>query len=195
MGLLDRLFRQAEPPDPPTDKQLAFAKRKSIHVPDNATKSDLINLIAQWKRANPEEVAKGQQITSKIVDRKLGKEGAEVRAYWEKLEHEQAAVVAVYERGKKTVVDVLAVGEVEVIETKKTAKVKVWFEAPKFMRDRYIGEHILWGETNPFGLETTKILWHQIFARNFSGIREGLKIQEYRKAVEKGMKVAEKLIR
>jgi len=93
-------------------------------------------------------------------------------------------MLAVYTRGKETIVDVLRVNEAFIDDR---SKLKLGVEAPKVVKDRYIGDYLDWDKH--FELAIGSLLYHEPLHSDFHSDGN----DAYRKVVEKGLKIARKL--
>jgi hypothetical protein len=90
-------------------------------------------------------------------------------------------MLAIYKKGKETIVDVLQVNEVFITAR---GQLKLGVEAPKVVKDKYIGNYLDWDKH--FELSFASIIYHEPLHINFDDDGN----DAYRKVVEKGLKIA-----
>jgi hypothetical protein len=100
-------------------------------------------------------------------------------------------ILAIYTRRKETIVDVLRVNAA-FIDVR--GKLQLGVEAPKVVKDRYIGDHLDWDKH--FELPIEALLYHErldpeFYTHDAEGYGPGNKA--YRKLVERGLKIARKM--
>jgi len=66
--------KYAPPFEPPSEKQLRYAKRLRIEVSEGMDKSALCDAISDVERADPEVKANRERVKAKARERKFGKE-------------------------------------------------------------------------------------------------------------------------
>ena len=120
----------------------------------------------------------------KVRERKFGKELIEEETRWNRFADDVGYMLAVYKRGKETIVDVLRVNEAVLTDT---GKMGLGVEAPKLVKDRYIGDHLEWDKY--FELALDSILYHEPLHADFHNDGN----DAYRKVVENGMKIARRI--
>jgi len=178
------LFRKQPPADPPTDKQRKYTARLGIDVAPTMTKSSLSAAIADFERRSPSAAAQRERIRAMARERKFGKDLVAKESRWNQFADDVGYMLAVYNRGKETIVDVLRVSEA-IITVR--GKLKLSLEAPKVVRDRHIGAYLDWDRHLELSIDA--LLYHEPLHAGFHS--DG--IDAYRKAVERGLKVARKL--
>ncbi len=134
-------FKKRPPADPPTDKQRRYAAKLGIDVPPTMTKAELSDAIADAERRNPSLAEKREQVKTKVREKKFGRELVEEEDRWNRFATEGGYVLAIYTRRKETIVDVLCVNEAFIDDQ---GKLKLGVDAPKVVKDRYIGDHLDW---------------------------------------------------
>jgi len=178
-------FKKKRPPeDLPTEKQRKYAARLGIKVPPSMSKAELSAAISEAECHNPSLAQKRQQVKKKIYEREFSKELVEQEDQWNRFADNVGYMLVVYTRGKETIVDVLRVNGAFITER---GKLNLEVEAPKVVKDRYIGDHLDWDKY--FELPVKSILYHEPLHADFHGDGN----DAYRKVVERGMKIARKL--
>lgn len=184
-------FKRRPPGDPPTEKQRGYAAKLGINVPPTMTKAELSDAIADAERRNPALAEQRERVKAKVREKKFGKELVDEEDRWNRFAHEVGYMLAVYTRGKETIVDVLRVNEAFIDDR---GKLKLGVEAPKVVKDRYVGDHLDWDEH--FELPIESLLYREpvdpdFYTHDAEGYGPGNKA--YQKIVEKGLKIARKL--
>jgi hypothetical protein len=177
--------RQPEPPyEPPTEKQIRYAKKLRIEVARGMSRFELSALIAEAEVRNPRLAREREAINSKRREREYGKELIEEEAWWGRKAERRRYMVAVYKDRQEIVVDVLSVGGAEITGP---GSITLAVSAPKLRHDRYIGEYLDWDRD--FELPLKKLLHHEWLHEGFHA--DG--IDAYREVVERGLKAARRL--
>jgi len=145
------------------------------------SRSALSLAIADAERKNPAAAAERLRIKAKVRERKFGKRLIEEEARWNGFAEAVGYMLAVYSRRKETIVDVLRVNGANITDR---GKLKLGVEAPKLVRDRYIGDYLDWHKY--FELPIESLLHHEPLHGDFHA--DG--IPAYRKVVKKGLKIA-----
>lgn len=160
-------FKRKPPLDPPTEKQIGYAKRLGIVVTPDMSKDAVSDEI------------------SKI---ELGPEMFAAKKKWEAIAATDGYILAIYSKGAETIVDVLRVNDVS-IEGQKTKGLKLEVESPKRIKDKDIGDYLEWDRG--FNLTIDKLLHSEVLPKDFydSGI------PGYQKVIDRGLKIAQKLKR
>jgi hypothetical protein len=184
-------FKKGPPADPPTEKQRRYAAKLGIDVPPTMTKAELSAAIAGAERSNPALVEQRERVKSKVREKKFGKELIDQEDRWNRFADEVGYMLAVYSRREETIVDVLRVNEAFIDDR---GKLKLGVEAPKVVKDRYVGDHLDWDKH--FDLPIESLLYHEpidldFYTHDAEGYGPGNKA--YQKLVEKGLKIARKL--
>jgi hypothetical protein len=177
-------FLRRKPVNPPTDKQLRYAKRLGIAVTSNMGRQEVSAAIAAAERANPELAARRETVTRKARERRFGPELIQQEQQWNRFADTTEFMLAIYQRGKETIVDVLRVNGASVNDR---GKLILDVQAPKVTRDRYIGAYLEWD--HEFELSVEKLRRYEPLTADF--YMEGN--DAYRRAVERGLKIARKL--
>jgi len=178
-------LRKKKPPaDPPTEKQRNYAKRLGIAITSSMRKADVSAAISEAGRRNPAQAKKREKIKKKTREAKFGKEVIDEENRWNEFADRVGYMLAIFNRGKETVVDVLRVNEAFI---RDRGKLKLAVEAPKVVKDRHIGDYLDWDKH--FELPIDAILHHEPLHANFHDDGN----DAYRKIVEKGLKLAKKL--
>lgn len=184
-------FKKKPPPDPPTEKQLRYAKKLGIVVTPSMGKDDVSAAIGAAERASPRLAEQRDRVKRKSRERKFGPELIAEESRWNGFADDTEYMLAIYRHGKEIVVDVLRVNEACINER---GKLVLGVEAPKLVKDRHIGEHLEWERS--FQLPREKLLYHEPLGPDFythdsNGFGPGNKA--YQQAVQRGLKVARKL--
>lgn len=180
-----KFFRRHPEPDPPTDKQRRYAAKLGIAVPPGMTKRELSAAIHEAEKRVPAATGKRERTKRKSRERKHGKETGEQEEFWNRFSADVGYMLAVFTRGKETVVDVLLVNEAEVDD-----QGELWLvvEFPKLVKDRSLGAYLEWDQGS-HDLPVSSLLHYEPLHPKF----ESDGVNAYRKAVEKGLKIARKL--
>jgi hypothetical protein len=184
-------FKRRPPADPPTEKQRRYAAKLGIDVPPTMTKAELSDAIAGAERRNPALAEQRERVKTRVREKKLGKELVNEEDRWNHFADEVGYMLAVYTRRKETIVDVLRVNEAFIDDR---GKLKLGVEAPKAVKDRYIGVHLFWDKY--FELPIESLLYHEpldpeFYSHDADGYGPGNKA--YQSIVEKGLKIARKM--
>jgi hypothetical protein len=177
-------FKKRPPADPPTEKQCRYAAKLGIDVPPTMSKAELSAAIADAERRNPALAEQRERVKSKVREKKFGRELIDEEDRWNRFADEVGYMLAVYTRGKETIVDVLRVNEAFIDDR---GKLKLGVEAPKVVKDRDIGDYLDWDKH--FELPIQSLLYHEPLHSDFHSDGNDF----YRKVVEKGLKIARKL--
>ncbi len=178
------IFKRRPPPDPPTGKQRCYAAKLGIEVPPTMTKEELSVAIADTERRNPSLAEQRERVKRKVREKKLGRELVGEEERWNCFADQVGYMLAVYTRGKETIVDVLRVNETFIDDR---GNLRLGVEAPRVVKDRNFGKWLDWDRH--FELPIGSLLYHEPLHSDFHS--EGN--DAYRKAVEKGLKIARKL--
>ncbi len=177
-------FKKKPPSDPPTEKQLRYAKRLGITVTPSMSKDDVSAAIGAAERVNPRLGQDRERVKAKARERKFGPELIAEEERWNQFAETTEYMLAIYRHGKAIVVDVLRVNEAWINER---GKLVLGVAAPKVVKDRHIGDWLDWDRH--FELSREKLLHFEALHREFHD--EGN--DAYRRTVERGLKVARKL--
>jgi hypothetical protein len=194
------LFKRKPPADPPTQRQLNYAKKLNLTVTSAMSKDDVSNLISVAEAKYPKAKRQREHINRKRQEQadaqsiaedaqwiaECGPELLETERKWQAFSEGEGYILAVYVKGKDTIVDVLRVNDVY-IEGKKRKTLKLHVEAPKLTKDKYIGDYLEW--ERDFEVPIDKLLYHEALPNNFYD----LGIPAYQKAVERGLEIAKRL--
>ena len=187
-------FFRRKPIDPPTAKQAAHAKKLGITVTPKMSKSDVSNAIASAENANPKlqkrraaYETKQQALADAEYDKAYTPEVRAAEKHWGNLADSDAFILAVYRKGKETVVDALQVYDTDLTGTKKF-KLKLLMMAPKLRKDKYIGDYLEW--EREFSIPFERLLHYELLPSNF----ENLGIPGYQRAINRGLKTAKRLL-
>ena len=178
-------LRKNKPPlDPPTEKQLKYASRLDITVLPSMSKADVSYAISEAERRNPAQAINRENIKKKTQDKKCDKELIDKQHQWNIFSERVEYMLAIFIRGKNTIVEVLRVNEALITER---GKLKLGVEAPKVVKDRHIGDYLDWDKY--FELPFDAILHYEPLHTNFHDDGN----DAYRKVIEKGLLLANNL--
>jgi hypothetical protein len=177
-------FKKKRPADPPTDKQLRYAKKLGITVTRSMGKDDVSAAISAAERANPRLAADRERVKTKAREFKFGPELIAEEARWDHFADSTEYMLAIYRRGKEIVVDVLRVNEAFI---DNRGKLRLSVEAPKVVKDQDIGDLLDWDEH--FELLREELLHFEPLHAGFHADGN----DAYRQTVERGLKLARKL--
>lgn len=177
-------FKKKPALDPPTEKQLRYAKKLGIALAPTMSKDDVSAAISAVERANPRLAEKRERVKAKARRRDFGPEVVAEEARWNEFADSTQYTLAIYRRGKEIIVDVLRVNEAFI---DKRGKLVLGVEAPKVVKDRDIGDYLDWDRH--FELSREKLLHFEPLHSNFHD--EGN--EAYRRVVQRGLKIARKL--
>jgi hypothetical protein len=178
------LFRKKRPSDPPTDKQLRYAKKLGIRITASMSKDDVSAAIGAAERANPRLAEDRERVKAKARERKFGPELIAEEKRWNEFGDTTEYMLAIYRHGKQIIVDVLRVNDAWINER---GKLVLGVEAPKVVKDRDIGNWIDWDRY--FELSREKLLHFEPLHPKFH--EDGN--DAYQRTVERGLKLARKL--
>ncbi len=173
---------------PPTQKQIAYAKKLGIIVTPAMSKYDVSEAIDKVLAANPKLLRQREHIKEKMQAKYYQECGPELIAAekkWRELSEKVCYIIAAYEYRKETIVDVLLV-EDAYIEGDKNRDVKLALASPKLIKDKIAGDYLEWDKS--FELPLRKLLYYEPLYADFSLAG----IEDYKKAVLKGLKIAKK---
>ena len=185
------LFRKKLPANPPTDKQLRYAKKLGITVTLSMSKDDLSAAISAAERAHPRLAVDRERVKTKARERKFGSALIAEESGWNEFADGTEFMLAIYRYKNEIVVDVLRVNEAWINER---GKLVLSVEAPKVVKDRHIGQYLDWDRY--FELPREKLLQYEPLCADFythdsTGFGPGNKA--YQQAVQRGLKLARKL--
>ena len=178
------LFGKKPPDDPPTEKQRRYAKVLSIEVTPDMTKADLSYEIAKAEKRSPKHAKQRAEYKRNQRIREFGREAVEKEEEWNEFADEQDYMLAIYQRGKDIIVDVLRVLGADI---NKRKKVVLDVQAPKVVKDPDIGRVIEW--EREFTLPLEKLLYFEGLGRDYFLPDD---LEKYKKLVERGLKIAKK---
>lgn len=177
-------FKKRPPADPPTEKQRRYAAKLDIDVPPTMSKAELSDAIADAERRNPALAKQRERVKTKARERKFGEELVDEEDRWNRFADKVGYMLAVYTRGKETIVDVLRVNEALIDDR---GKLKLGVEAPKVVKDRDIGDFLDWDKH--FELAIGSLIYHEPLHSDFHSDGK----DAYRNVVEKGLTIVHKL--
>ena len=187
------LFKRKPPADPPTQRQLNYAKILGLTVSPTMSKDDVSKIISKAEAKNPKAKRQREHINRKRQEKadaqwadECGPELLEAERKWQTFSEGEGYILAAYVKGKNTIVDVLRVIDAY-IEGAKKKTLKLYVAAPKLRKDKYIGNYLEW--ERDFELPIDKLLYHEPLPTNFYD----LGIPAYQKAVKRGLKIAKRL--
>jgi hypothetical protein len=188
-GFLLGLFKRREPPEPPTENQRRYAAKLGIPISPNMTKGGLSKAISEAERKNPAAAEKRSQIKEKVKrrvrEKRFGKELVDQEERWNHFAAEIGYMLAIYTEGRETVVDVLYVSDV-FIDPDDGLCLDV--EGPDVIKGSYKGgNRLIWDQR--FDLPIKSLHYHEALHRKFDSDGN----HAYRKAIQKGLKIARKL--
>jgi len=193
------LFRK-KPPDrglPPTEKQLRFAMRIGVPVPEGMTRDQLSRALDSAMERDPSIAKRMEHIAeererraTKKREEHLGPDIIRQEQQWDDFAAEGVQFLAVYEHRKEWVVDVIQPFEAVVDEEKR--RVRLEFHVPRRRRDRDIGEEILeWDdEKRPVSIPPKNLHYWEPVQHDLM-----FDIPRYSKLVQRGLKIAKAIKR
>jgi hypothetical protein len=172
------------PVEPPTKKQLGYAKKLGVTVTPKMSKADVSAIISEAERANPKLRQQREHVKQSQRERKYGPELIEAERKWNELSDQVRYILAVYRKGKETIVDVLDCGDADINER---GKLILNASLPKVVNDPHLGKILEWDKT--LTLPVDDIRHYEPLHPNF----HDEEIEGYQRAVERGLKIARKL--
>lgn len=169
--------------NPPTTKQVKYARMLKIQITELMSKDDVSTAISRVEKANPELVQKREQAKQKARIKRYGEEAIKIETHWNTICDQNPMVLLIYERGKNIIVDVV---EVCGTEFDSKDKIKVCFVAPKLRKDQYLGTYLEWEKE--FSVRPNKILHHELITQEI----DFMDTDRYQKCVETGLQIAKK---
>lgn len=151
---------------PPSSRQCSHAKSLGVAVTKKMSRGDVSAAIAHAERC--------QQFGVDLV--------AEENR-WLAFAEGEGTILAVYLKGRTKIVDVLRVYGAS-IQGRGKHTLSLSVEIPRIHKDRHIGEYVDFDAT--FELPLTKLLHHE-------PVTIDLDVEKYRKAVERGLKIAKRI--
>lgn len=177
-------FKKKPPSEPPTQKQLRYAKKLRIALTPSMSKDDVSAAISAAERANPPLAQQRERVKAKVRERKFGPELIAEETQWNHFADSTEYMLAIYRHGKEIVVDVLRVNEAWIDDR---GKLRLGVEAPKVVKDRHVADYLDWDRH--FELLREKLLHFEPLHRDFHDDGN----DAYRRTVERGLKLARKL--
>ncbi|QDT10716.1 hypothetical protein [Planctomycetes bacterium K23_9] len=177
-----------QPRDRPTKKQLDYAKLCGVAVRPGMNRSAVSSAIDAAFKADPKLGFKAAARKKRDDTKHAGQyaERDKLLKKWNQFADGPEYMLAIYEKGKNVVVDVLRVNEAD--ESGKTG-VSLFCEAPKLRKDKHLGEHLEFERV--VKLNVKKLLYHEPLPR-FQDDHD-TEIDRYQKAVKRGLGIAKKL--
>lgn len=184
-------FLNPEPFTPPTERQLKYAKRLGVVVSAEMSKSDVSEAIDFAISQNPAEqkrLADYQLKQRAALDKErleeFGSELVAAETSWIEFADSTRFMLAIYRRGKSTIVDILEVYDADIVEVRKKPTLKLRVLAPKLVKDRWIGEYLEWEKE--FELPIHNLLWCEALSPDF----HELGLETHQHAIERGLEIA-----
>jgi hypothetical protein len=147
---------------------------------------DVSDAISEAEQSRPKR--KPKKATPKSAKAQRAADDAEaLEADWEEFSESVVFMLAIYERGKNVIVDVL---QVNGAFTTARNKVKLDVCGPKRVKDKYIGEYLDWDKD--FELPLEKLLHHEPLHSEFQADTDKSDA-EYQAVVKRGLKIARNL--
>ena len=171
--MLNWLFGKKAPADPPTAKQLNYARKLGLSVPEGASRTEVSALLSNAEAANPKRARQREHVKEKQRAKLETPELKQQEAYWNDLGDRDKWLIAVYKSGKNVKGDVLRVCGADIDEK---GKLIIQLEAGKIVRQKDVGEFIEDGRS--LELDASRILWCQV-VDDFDSFDE---IDRYRKS-------------
>lgn len=155
--MLEWLFGSSPRTDPPTDKQLRYAKKLGIVVSANADRATLSQLIGEAESKNPSLKANREIVKQKQLIRKYGQARVDEKQRWEDLADKEKWMLVVFNRGNSKISEIVRINGGKI---SARGKMKVLVETVKIINDRFAGQFIDVGRYLELSLD--KIVWHEI---------------------------------
>ena len=188
------LFRKKLPDRglPPTDKQIRFAKRIGMPVPDGMTRDQLSRALDAAMARDPsipkqmERIAAGRaRSATKQREDHLGQDIIRQEQQWDRFAEEGVQLLAIYEHRKELVVDIIQPFQATVDDEKRSIRLK--FHVPRRRHDKDIGQEILeWDdEKRPVSIPPKNLHYWEPVKTDLM-----FDIPGYSKLVKRGLKIA-----
>lgn len=155
--MLKWLFGSRPPADPPTDKQLRYARKLGLAIPENADKATLSRLIGQAEARDPSLTATRADVKAKQRLRKYGQDKIDEEARWQAFADAEKWMLVVFSRGKSKVAEVVRINGADI---SASGKIKIATEVMKITNDRQAGPLVDVGQYIEISVD--KIDWHEI---------------------------------
>jgi hypothetical protein len=186
-------FFKSKNVDPPSERQLNYARKLGIAVTSRMSKADVSDAISIAEQKNPNARLQREHINRKQAARaeekwasECGPELLGTKEQWSRFGEQGGFILAIYRRGENTIVDVLQVNDA-FIDGARKKKLKLCVASPKVIKDRDIGDYLGW--ERDFELDVDKLLYYEPLQVDF----EDAGIASYQHAVEHGLKKAKTL--
>jgi hypothetical protein len=183
-------FKKSPPPELPTQKQLNYAKKLGIKVTAGMSKWDVSEAIESAERRNPKLKRQREHIIEKKRIKDCGSELIAAEKQWQKFAETVEFMLAIYKRGKETIVDVLRVNDVFVDGHKKKV-LKLCVESPRLVKDKDIGCYLDWDHS--FELPIENLFYYEPLHADFPKEILDNGISVYTQIVKKGLRIAKRL--
>jgi hypothetical protein len=144
--------------DPPTERQLNYAKKLGIPVTANMSKTDVSEAIAQVERQNPSLARQRQHVNESRYRRTHGAELVEAEEKWQQLADNNKWMIAVYQSGKTANVSVIRLNEASIADN---GKLEISGEVAEVEHNK-THEYSLIDLEKSIVLPFEKIKWHEI---------------------------------
>jgi len=181
-------FFKKAPVDPPTEKQLRYAAKLGIAVKPGMGKGQLSDAISAYEAKNPKAARQREHVAARRKAKKPqaepSRELIEEENRWNEFAESTCHMLAIYQKGKQRIVDVLQVDQAELTNR---SKLRLSLVAPVVRKDRHIGDWLEWDKS--FELPIEKLLYFEPLTADF--MHAGL--DAYKKAVARGLKVAKSM--
>jgi len=155
--MLGWLFGSRTPADPPTEKQLRYARKLGITLPENADKATLSSLIGEAESRDPSLKTKRENVKEKIRVCKHGHNKIDEEARWQALADAEKWMLVVFKRGKSKVAEVVRINGADISDG---GKIMIETEVMKIINDRHLGMLVDAGKYIEISVD--KIEWHEI---------------------------------
>jgi len=155
--MLKWLFGSRPPADPPTDKQLRYARKLGVVIPENADKATLSHLIGQAEKRDPSLKTKLESVKAKQRVRKHGQDKIDEEARWQALADAEKWMLVVFTHGKSKVAEVVRINGVDI---SPSDTIKLETEVMKIANDRHAGPLVDVGRY--IEIPADKIDWHEV---------------------------------
>ncbi len=155
--MLKWLFGSRPPADPPTEKQLRYARKLGITIPENTDKAILSQLIGQVESRDPSLKTKRENVKEKQRVRKHGQDKIDEEAQWQALADAEKWMLVVFTRGKSKVAEVVRINGADI---STGGKIKIETEVMEITNDRHAGPLV--DVERYIEISVDKIDWHEI---------------------------------
>lgn len=150
------LFKKEQPPDPPTERQLNYARKLGIDTA-GMSKADVSYAISDAETRNPSLGKQREQAKVAKHAKQHGPELIQLEQHWQKLADVEKWIVAVYQSGKSMKIDVIRVNGASLTDK---GVLELECEIAKIKMDRDLGQIVDLGRY--VELAFNKIKWHEV---------------------------------